>query len=224
MRTGGKPLATSRLNIVGEGRAGKTCWLRAVSNKPFEDTTSTIGVKQSLLEVNKVDMETKCDGGWSVVEEGTLIMKADEAMARLAAEIAIREPPVPPPGGDHGVPDPVPHTQKPVYETKYRTVKVPKPIEYEEQQIPYQEVRQDSETQKPVYETKYRTVKVPKPIEYDEQQIPYQEVTNYVAQTIQEPVQVMVPQVFTEASPPGRTMYEVTLSRATGQFVGPDGG
>ena len=31
-------------------------------------------------------------------------------------------------------------------------------------------------------------------------------------------------QVFTEAPPPGRTLYEVTLNRATGQFVGPDGG
>jgi hypothetical protein len=94
MRRGGKPLNTSRLNIVGEGRAGKTAWLRAVSNKAFEDTTSTIGVKQSLLEVNKVDMETKCEGGWSVVEEGTLIMKADEAMTRVAAEIAVMEPQV----------------------------------------------------------------------------------------------------------------------------------
>jgi hypothetical protein len=41
-------------------------------------------VKQSLLEVNKVDMENKCEGGWSVVEEGTLIMNADEAITRLA--------------------------------------------------------------------------------------------------------------------------------------------
>jgi ATPase subunit of ABC transporter with duplicated ATPase domains len=91
MQRGSKPLNTSRLNIVGEGRAGKTAWLRAVSNKAFEDTTSTIGVKQSLLEVNKVDMETKCEGGWSVVEEGTLIMRADEAITRLAAEIAVTE-------------------------------------------------------------------------------------------------------------------------------------
>jgi hypothetical protein len=93
-RRGSKPLNSSRLNIVGEGRAGKTALLRAVSNKDFEDTTSTIGVKQSLLEVNKVDLETKCGGGWSVVEEGTLIMKADEVMTRLAAEIAITEPQV----------------------------------------------------------------------------------------------------------------------------------
>jgi hypothetical protein len=91
MRRGGKPLNTSRLNIVGEGRAGKTAWLRAVSNKAFEDTPSTIGVKQSLLEVTKVHMETKCEGGWSVVEGGTLIMKSDEAITRLAAQIAVTE-------------------------------------------------------------------------------------------------------------------------------------
>jgi GTPase SAR1 family protein len=92
MRRGGKPLNTSRLNIVGEGRAGKTAWLRAVSNKDFEDTTSTIGVKQSLLDVNKVHMETKCEGGWSEVEEGNLIMKSHEAITRLAAEIAVTKP------------------------------------------------------------------------------------------------------------------------------------
>ena len=80
---------TSRLNIVGEGRAGKTTWIRAVSNKTFEDTISTIDLKQSLLEVNKVDMETKCEGGWTVVEEGTLIMKTDEVMTRVSTEIAV---------------------------------------------------------------------------------------------------------------------------------------
>ncbi len=35
-----------------------------------------------------MDMETKCEGGWSVVEEGTLIMTADEAVTRLASEIS----------------------------------------------------------------------------------------------------------------------------------------
>ena len=104
LRRGGKPLNTSRLNIVGEGRSGKTAWLRSVSNKTFEDTASTIGVKQSLLEVNKVDMETKCEDGWSVVEEGTLIMKAEEAMKRLAAEIAVKEPAMGAGGGARQLP------------------------------------------------------------------------------------------------------------------------
>ncbi len=91
MRRGSTPLNTSRLNIVGEGRSGKTAWLRSVSNQAFEDTASTIGV-QSFLVVNKVDMEIKCEGGWSVVE-GTFIMTADEAITRLAAEIAGTEAP-----------------------------------------------------------------------------------------------------------------------------------
>jgi hypothetical protein len=103
-RRGSKPLNTCRLNIVGEGRAGKTAWLRSVSKKAFEDTTSTIGVRQSLLEVNKVDMETKCEGGWSVVEEGTLIMKEEEAVKRLAAEIAVMEPAMGPGGGARQLP------------------------------------------------------------------------------------------------------------------------
>ena len=63
-----------------------------VSNKTFKDTTSTIDVKQSLLEVNKVYMETTCEGGWSVVEEGTLIIKCHESMTRLVAEITVTEP------------------------------------------------------------------------------------------------------------------------------------
>ena len=37
MRAGGKALNTSRLNIVGEGRAGKTAWLRAVSNQAWKE-------------------------------------------------------------------------------------------------------------------------------------------------------------------------------------------
>ena len=44
-------------------------------------------------------------------------------------------------------------TQKPVKETKFRTVKVPKPIEYEEKEIPYEEVR---------YEVETHTVQVPR--------------------------------------------------------------
>ena len=49
---GSKALNTSRLNVVGEGRGGKTAFVRAISGKAFEDTESTIGVQQSLLEVS----------------------------------------------------------------------------------------------------------------------------------------------------------------------------
>ena len=93
-RTGQKSLNTSRLNIVGEGRAGKTAWLRGVSNQRFTETDSTIGVQQSLLEVNKVDMKAGGGGDWSVVEDGSSsIMTAEEAEKRLAAELALAETP-----------------------------------------------------------------------------------------------------------------------------------
>jgi len=93
-RTGQRALNTSRLNIVGEGRAGKTAWLRGVSNQRFTETDSTIGVQQSLLEVNKVDIKAGGGGGWSVVRDGSSsIMTAEEAEKRLAAELALAETP-----------------------------------------------------------------------------------------------------------------------------------
>ena len=95
MRAGGKALNTSRLNIVGEGRAGKTAWLRAVSNLPYIQTDSTIGVQQTLLEVNKTDMKVDGDGrSWAKVDgDSGAIMKVEEAQKRLAAEIALQETP-----------------------------------------------------------------------------------------------------------------------------------
>ena len=72
-------------------------------------------------------------------------------------------------------------TAKPVYETKYRTVRVPK-MTYEDVQVPYQEQ---------VYETKQQTIQVPRMTEEIQQ---YQ---TYTQQTVQEPVQVMVPQTQT---------------------------
>jgi hypothetical protein len=93
-RKGEKALNTSRLNIVGEGRAGKTAWLLGVSNQSFKETDSTIGVQQSLLEVNKVDMKAGGGVGWSVVRDGSSsIMTAEEAEKRLAAELALAETP-----------------------------------------------------------------------------------------------------------------------------------
>ena len=61
--SGRKPMNTSRLNIVGEGRAGKTAFLGACRGKPFSATDSTIGVEQILLEVNRVDLESNDRGG-----------------------------------------------------------------------------------------------------------------------------------------------------------------
>jgi hypothetical protein len=70
---------------------------------------------------------------------------------------------------------------RPVYETKYRTVQVPRTV-YDEQQVPYQEQ---------VYETRSQTIQVPRMTEE------IQNVTNMVQQTVQEPVQTMIPQTHT---------------------------
>ena len=76
-------------------RAGKTAWLRAVSNLPYIQTDSTIGVQQTLLEVKKTDMKVDGDGrSWAIVEDGSgAIMKGEEARKRVAAEIALQETP-----------------------------------------------------------------------------------------------------------------------------------
>ena len=62
---------------------------------PYIQTDSTIGVQQTLLEVNKTDMKVDSDGrSWALVEVGSrAIMKVEEAQKRLAAEIALKETP-----------------------------------------------------------------------------------------------------------------------------------
>jgi hypothetical protein len=62
---------------------------------PYIQTDSTIGVQQTLLEVNKTDMKVDSDGrSWAKVEDGSgAIMKVEEAQKRLAAEIALKETP-----------------------------------------------------------------------------------------------------------------------------------
>merc|ERR1740138_936983 len=72
-------------------------------------------------------------------------------------------------------------TQRPVYTTKYREVQVPK-MTYETVQVPYQEQE---------FEMKEQTYQVPRMTEE------IQNVTNYVTQTVQEPVVNMVPQTQT---------------------------
>jgi hypothetical protein len=87
LRKGGKSLNASRLNIVGEGCGGKTTWLAALSNRPFQETwNSTIGVQQSLLEVDKIALHAQGGGSWTVVE-GSGIITAEEAQLRLAAQM-----------------------------------------------------------------------------------------------------------------------------------------
>ena len=92
-RDGAKSLNTSKLSVVGEGRAGKTAWIRALCNMRFEETESTIGMQQNLLEVRKVDVQGD-ERGWSVLGDGgSSIPTAAEAAKRRAAEIALAETP-----------------------------------------------------------------------------------------------------------------------------------
>ena len=57
---GSKALNTSRLNVVGEGRGGKTAFVRAISGKAFEDTYNA---------THSVIRETEPDAYRSVMEK-----------------------------------------------------------------------------------------------------------------------------------------------------------
>ncbi len=48
------PWLRARLMLVGEGRAGKTCFVRALQNKKFEDTASTVGIETTHVETTDV--------------------------------------------------------------------------------------------------------------------------------------------------------------------------
>ena len=85
---GGRALNSSRICVVGQGRAGKTALARALSSQPYEDTESTIGVKQNFLEVNKVGLSAGDGGQWNVLGDGNnTVMSAEEALARCAAQL-----------------------------------------------------------------------------------------------------------------------------------------
>ena len=51
----------ARLFVLGRGRAGKTAFIRALRNLPFEDTASTIGVETATLQATTLH-------GWKQTE------------------------------------------------------------------------------------------------------------------------------------------------------------
>ena len=59
----GKSIAwlRARLFVLGRGRAGKTAFIRALRNLPFEDTASTVGVETATLEATTLH-------GWKQME------------------------------------------------------------------------------------------------------------------------------------------------------------
>jgi hypothetical protein len=117
-RDGGAPLGLSRLNLVGQvtavhllsnksnlprlrclitsfdwrlrrqGRAGKTALARALSGEGFEDTASTVGVEQRLMEVTPAALDVLGTlGVWRRAEgcDSTGAISAAAAAAKLAA-------------------------------------------------------------------------------------------------------------------------------------------
>ena len=55
-------LRRARLIVVGEGRAGKTALVRALSNLDFEDTDSTAGIETSTVQTTDLRDWVKLDG------------------------------------------------------------------------------------------------------------------------------------------------------------------
>ncbi len=48
--------------VVGAGRSGKTSFIRAVRNQPFEDTPSTAGVATATLETTALHEWKELEG------------------------------------------------------------------------------------------------------------------------------------------------------------------
>ena len=57
---GGKACRMSRILLLGEGRVGKTALYNSLMGRPFEETSSTVGVKDGIFEVQAADMQ-----GWT---------------------------------------------------------------------------------------------------------------------------------------------------------------
>jgi GTPase SAR1 family protein len=89
MEEGGRPLNSSRICLVGPGRAGKSALARVISNQEFQDTDSTIGVVQSFFEVDKIGLTIEGSGQWSVLNDASTVMSVEEALARCAAQLQL---------------------------------------------------------------------------------------------------------------------------------------
>jgi GTPase SAR1 family protein len=96
MAKGGRSLHSSRLCLVGQGRAGKTALASALRNKKFEQTVSTIGVSQCFVEVDKVCLAAGHSDQWNDLDEGeSTLMSPQQALVLSAAELAEKSTSVP---------------------------------------------------------------------------------------------------------------------------------
>ena len=94
MLDGGAPLGRGRLNLVGQGRAGKTALARALRNLDFEETKSTAGVEHQLMEVTRAALGVSgggsvwqsakgcCDHGAISAEQAAAAMVAKKVVSR----------------------------------------------------------------------------------------------------------------------------------------------
>jgi GTPase SAR1 family protein len=54
LQQGSKPWKRSKFSLLGQGRAGKTAFANAIAGRPFEETTSTVGINQLTCDVKHI--------------------------------------------------------------------------------------------------------------------------------------------------------------------------
>jgi ubiquitin/GTPase SAR1 family protein len=91
LKSGSTKLGFGKVNVVGQGRAGKSALVNSLAGKKFEETASTIGVEQCLLQLGKVTLTMGNGHKWKIAE-GNGMVGAAEAKARLAVQIAYQDP------------------------------------------------------------------------------------------------------------------------------------
>jgi GTPase SAR1 family protein len=64
MLDGGAPLGLGRLNLVGQGRAGKTALKLVLEGRTFKETASTNGVEQQFMDVTRAAMDVGDGRKW----------------------------------------------------------------------------------------------------------------------------------------------------------------
>lgn len=92
LSTGKKPWGRSKVMLVGEGRAGKTALANSIIGKPFQDTSSTIGINQLTCTVSQTQViDNQQHGGGEVALWGEYTQPAYELETAIAQLILNRQ-------------------------------------------------------------------------------------------------------------------------------------
>ena len=86
---GGAPLSLGRLNLVGQGRAGKTALSRSLQGLCFQDTPSTAGVEHQLMDIDCASLEVvgaSCSWRRSASMDCSGAVSAAQVAAQAAAK------------------------------------------------------------------------------------------------------------------------------------------